>query len=55
MAGPVIPPSRNPPWKKPAARPRICGATLPSSRVIADTVNIAEPIPPIPRSASSWG
>ena len=55
MAGPVIPPSRKPPWKKPAARPRICGATLPSSRLIADTVNIAEPIPPMPRSASSCG
>ena len=50
-----MPPSRNPPWKKPAARPRMLGAALPSSRLMAETVNIADPMPPIPRSASSCG
>ena len=53
-AGPAMPPIRNPLWKKPAARPRSPASTEVSSRVKADTVNIAEPMPPIPRSTSSW-
>ncbi len=52
-AGPAIPPIRNPPWKKPAARPRNPASTEVSSRVNADTVNMAEPMPPTPRSSSS--
>ena len=49
-----MPPSRNPVWYVPAARPRWSGATTRSSSANDDTVNIAEPKPPTPRSTSSW-
>ncbi len=52
-AGPMTPPSRKPPWKAAAARPRWSGAATRSRSASADTVNIAEPRPPMPRSTSS--
>ena len=54
IAGPAIPPKRNPAWNAPEARPRCSGAAVRSTSAIADTVNIAEPTPPIPRRTSSW-
>src|SRR5450631_736806 len=53
-AGPVTPPNKNPAWNAPAARPRWSALTTRSSRLYADTVNIAEPIPPAPRRTTSW-
>ncbi len=55
IAGPVTPPNRNPAWNAPDARPRCSGPAVRSSRAIAETVNIADPIPPTPRRTSSWG
>ena len=52
-AGPEIPPSRKPPLKLPTARPRWALVVTPSSSEIAETLNIAEPTPPAPRSAIS--
>ncbi len=52
-AGPLIPPTRNPPEYRPLARPRWSSGTLTSSRVWALTLNIAEPRPPIPRRTRS--
>jgi hypothetical protein len=54
MAGPVIPPIRNPAWKTPLARPRSPVSTEVSSSVVAATVNMADPKPPTPRKTSSW-
>ena len=42
-AGPLIPPTRNPPENRPLARPRCSSGTLTSSNVWALTLNIAEP------------
>jgi hypothetical protein len=53
IAGPLIPPIRKPPEYRPLARPRCSLGTLPSSRVCALTLNIAEPSPPTPRSTMS--
>src|SRR6266581_67453 len=53
IAGPLIPPIRNPPENRPLARPRCSLGTLPSSRVWALTLNIAEPSPPTPRKTMS--
>src|SRR6266542_2241054 len=53
IAGPLIPPMRNPPENRPLARPRCSLGTLPSSRVWALTLNIAEPSPPSPRKTMS--
>ncbi len=53
IAGPVTPPKRNPAWNAPEARPRCAGPAVRSSRAIAETVNIADPMPPTPRSTSS--
>ena len=53
IAGPLIPPMRNPPENRPLARPRCSLGTLPSSRVWALTLNIAEPSPPTPRKTMS--
>ena len=47
-AGPLIPPTRNPPENRPLARPRCSLPTLTSSMVWAPTPNIAEPSPPAP-------
>ena len=52
-AGPLIPPTRNPPLYRPLARPRCAPGTLASSRVWALTLYIAEPRPPTPRSTSN--
>jgi hypothetical protein len=52
-AGPLIPPSRNPPLYSPLARPRWSLRTLASSRAWALMENIAEPSPPTPRKMSS--
>ena len=52
-AGPATPPNRNPAWNTAEARPRRGASTTRKSSAIADTVNIDEPIPPIPRSTSS--
>ena len=52
-AGPVIPPSRNPPVYRPLARPRWSLGTLASSSAWAPTENMAEPSPPTPRSTSN--
>src|SRR5215813_766431 len=52
-AGPLIPPTRNPPAYRPLARPRCSLGTLTSSRVWALTPNIAEPSPPAPRRMMS--
>ena len=54
-AGPLIPPSRNPPLKTPLARPRCPSGTLTRSRVWAPTVYMAEPRPPAPRKVMSCG
>ena len=54
IAGPVTPPKRKPAWNAPDARPRCSGPAVRSSSAIADTVNIADPIPPTPRSTRSW-
>jgi hypothetical protein len=54
MAGPLMLPSRNPPEYRPLARPRWSAWTLRSSNVCALTPNMAEPMPPAPRSTSSW-
>ena len=52
-AGPLIPPTRNPPAYTPLARPRCSLGTLTSSRVWALTPYIAEPSPPAPRRMMS--
>ena len=52
-AGPLIPPTRNPPANRPLARPRCSFGTLISSNVWALTPNIAEPRPPAPRRMMS--
>ena len=54
IAGPAIAPSRKPVCHMLIARPRWSASTTRSSSEIADTVNIAEPTPPTPRSRSSW-
>ena len=54
-AGPKMPPSRKPDWKEPLACPRWSGSATRSRRLRADTVNMAEPTPPIPRSSNSCG
>ncbi len=54
IAGPAIAPSRKPDCHRPVALPRWSAETTRSSRLTADTVNMAEPTPPIPRSSSSW-
>ena len=53
IAGPLIPPTRNPPENRPLARPLCSLGTLSSNRVWALTLNIAEPNPPMPRSTMS--
>ncbi len=53
-AGPLIPPTRNPPLYTPLARPRCPLGTVASSSVWAPTVYMAEPRPPAPRSTISW-
>jgi hypothetical protein len=52
-AGPLIPPTRNPPAYRPLARPRSSLRTLTSSNVWALTPNMAEPSPPTPRRMMS--
>ena len=52
-AGPLIPPTRNPPAYRPLARPRCSLGTLTSSSVWALTPNMAEPSPPAPRRMMS--
>ena len=54
IAGPAMAPSRKPDCHMPVARPRWSALATRSSSEIADTVNIAEPTPPMPRSSSSW-
>ena len=49
-----MPPSRKPPWNAAEDWPRLSGGATRSSSENADTVNIAEPKPPAPRSTISW-
>jgi hypothetical protein len=53
IVGPAMPPSRKPDCHMPVARPRWSASTTRSNNEIADTVNIADPMPPTPRSRSS--
>src|SRR5215469_12035108 len=52
-AGPLIPPTKNPPANRPLARPRWSVGTLTRSSVWALTPNMAEPSPPAPRRMMS--
>ena len=54
IAGPAMAPTRNPVCHMLVALPRWSASTTRSSSEMADTVNIADPTPPIPRSSSSW-
>ena len=54
IAGPAIAPIRKPDCHMPVARPRWSASTTRSSNEMADTVNIADPMPPTPLSSSSW-
>ena len=49
-----MPPTRNALAYAEETRPRMCGGARRTSSAIAETVNIVEPMPPSPRSTSSW-